>query len=151
MLAESLAVVLRALRNTRALTQERLPISRSYAFALESGKSKISLAKLSEISKSLDITPLALLVMCECIENEQDFLDVLHKLKEEIRHLRSLGLEQKIHEELLNSSLVSKTEAREIAESKKYAVRRLKEEGKSRRDVAEALGISKSSVQRFWN
>ncbi|MNR28139.1 hypothetical protein D3C85_1454500 [compost metagenome] len=89
--------------------------------------------------------------MCECIENEQDFLDVLHKLEEEIRHLRSLGLEQKIHEELLNSSLVSKTEAREIAESKKYAVRRLKEEGKSRKDVAEALGISKSSVQRFWN
>ena len=151
MLAESLAIVLRALRNARELPQERLPSSRSYAFALESGKSKnVSLGKLRELSKSLEITPLALMVLCESIEKEQDPLVVLSKLKEEIRQLRSLGLENKIREEQQSSSLVSKTKAREIADSKRLAVKRLKEEGKSRKEVAETLGISKSSVQRFW-
>ena len=151
MLTQSLAVVLRALRKTRELTQERLPSSRSYAFALEAGTPKnISLGKLRELSKSLEITPLALMVLCESIESEQDSLDVIGKLKEELRHLSLLGLDEKIRKEQQSSSLVSKAKAREIAESKRLAVKRLKEEGKSRKEVAEALGISKSSVQRFW-
>jgi transcriptional regulator with XRE-family HTH domain len=151
MLTQSLAVVLRALRKTRELTQERLPSSRSYAFALEAGTPKnISLGKLRELSKSLEITPLALMVLCESIESGQDFLDVIGKLKEELRQLRSIGLDEEIREEQLSSSLVSKAKAREIADSKRLAVKRLKEEGKSRKEVSEALGISKSSVQRFW-
>lgn len=151
MLAQSLAVVLRALRKTRELTQERLPSSRSYAFALEAGTPKnISLGKLQELSKSLEITPLALMVLCESIESEQDSLEVLGKLKEELRHLSLLGLGEKIREEQQSSSLVSKAKAREIADSKRLAVKRLKDEGKSRKEVAEALGLSKSSVQRFW-
>lgn len=151
MLAQSLAVVLRALRKTRELTQERLPSSRSYAFALEAGTPKnISLGKLRELSRSLEITPLALLVLCESIESEQDSLDVIDKLKEELRHLSLLGLDEKIRMEQQSSSLVSKAKAREIAESKRLAVKRLKEEGKSRKEVAEVLGLSKSSVQRFW-
>jgi len=151
MLTQSLAVVLRALRKARELTQERLPSSRSYAFALESGAPKnISLGKLQELSKSLEITPLALMVLCESIESGQDSLDVIGKLKEELRHLRSIGLDEEIREEQRSSSLVSKAKAREIADSKRLAVKRLKEEGKSRKEVAEALGISKSSVQRFW-
>ncbi|NWD65606.1 helix-turn-helix domain-containing protein [Pseudomonas sp. IPO3774] len=151
MLAQSLAVVLRALRKTRELTQERLPSSRSYAFALEAGTPKnISLGKLRELSRSLEITPLALMVLCESIESEQDTLDVIGKLKEELRHLSLLGLDEKIRKEQQSSSLVSKAKAREIAESKRLAVKRLKEEGKSRKEVAEALGLSKSSVQRFW-
>ena len=55
-----------------------------------------------------------------------------------------------IREEQRSSSLVSKAKAREIADSKRFDVKRLKEEGKSRKEVAETLGISKSSVQRFW-
>lgn len=151
MLTQSLAVVLRALRKTRELTQERLPSSRSYAFALEAGTPKnISLGKLQELSKSLEITPLALMVMCESINSGQDSLDVIDKLKEELRQLRSIGLDEEIREEQRNCSLVSKAKAREIADSKRLAVKRLKEEGKSRKEIAEALGISKSSVQRFW-
>ena len=151
MLTQSLAVVLRALRKTRELTQERLPSSRSYAFALEAGTPKnISLGKLQELSKSLEITPLALMVMCESINSGQDSLDVIDKLKEELRQLRSIGLDEEIREEQRNCSLVSKAKAREIADSKRLAVKRLKEEGKSRKEVAEALGLSKSSVQRFW-
>ena len=151
MLTQSLAVVLRALRKTRELTQERLPSSRSYAFALEAGTPKnVSLDKLRELSKSLGITPLALMVLCESIDSEQDALDVIGKLKEELRHLRSIGLEEKIRKEQQGSSLVSKAKAREMADTKRLAVKRLKEEGKSRKEVAEALGISKSSVQRFW-
>ena len=151
MLTQSLAVVLRALRKTRELTQERLPSSRSYAFALEAGTPRnISLGKLQELSKSLEITPLALMVLCESIESGQDSLDVIGKLKEELRHFRSIGLDEEIREEQRSSSLVSKAQAREIANSKRRAVKRLKEEGKSRKEVAETLGISKSSVQRFW-
>ncbi|PWE38095.1 hypothetical protein C9I50_24000 [Pseudomonas prosekii] len=151
MLTQSLAVVLRALRKTRELTQERLPSSRSYAFALESGAPKnISLGKLQELSNSLEITPLALMVLCESIESGQDSWDVIGKLKEELRHLSSIGLDEEIREEQRSSSLVSKAKAREIADSKRLTVKRLKEEGKSRKQVAEALGISKSSVQRFW-
>jgi transcriptional regulator with XRE-family HTH domain len=151
MLTQSLAVVLRALRKTRVLTQERLPSSRSYAFALEAGTPKnISLGKLQELSKSLEITPLALMVLCESIESGQDSLDVIGKLKEELRQLRSIGLDEEIREEQRSSSLVSKAKAREIADSKRLAVERLKKEGKSRKEVAEALGLSKSSVQRFW-
>ncbi|MNI81823.1 hypothetical protein D3C85_1447730 [compost metagenome] len=90
------------------------------------------------------------MVLCESIESGQDSLDVIGKLKEELRHLRSIGLDEEIREEQRSSSLVSKAKAREIADSKRLAVKRLKEEGKSRKEVAEALGISKSSVQRFW-
>ena len=119
MLTQSLAVVLRALRKTRELTQERLPSSRSYAFALEAGTPKnISLGKLRELSNSLEITPLALMVLCESIESGQDSLDVIGKLKEELHHLRSIGLDEEICEEQLSSSFVSKAKAREIADSR---------------------------------
>jgi transcriptional regulator with XRE-family HTH domain len=128
MLAQSLAVVLRALRKTRELTQERLPSSRSYAFALEAGTPKnISLGKLRELSRSLEITPLALMVLCESIESGQDSLDVIGKLKDELCHLRSIGLDEEIRKEQRSSSLVSKAKAREIADSKRLAVKRLKE------------------------
>lgn len=151
MLAESLAVVLRALRHTRGLAQERLPSSRSYVTALESGKSKISLDKLWELSNSLEITPLALMVMCESISRNQDVAEILDKLEKEVQFLRSEGLEQKLLEEKQSSSFVSKAKTRKLADSRRHAVKRLKEEGMSRKDVSKTLGISKSSVQRFWN
>ncbi|MNG98572.1 Helix-turn-helix domain protein [compost metagenome] len=92
-LKSSFAVVLRALRSKRNITQREFAdtTSRTYLSKLESGKSSITLDKLEQLSERLDLSPLALLALTVSEETGEPAAALLDKLGVELRELARDG------------------------------------------------------------
>lgn len=92
-LKSSFAVVLRALRSKRNITQREFAdtTSRTYLSKLESGKSSITLDKLEQLSERLDLSPLALLALTISEETGEPAAALLDKLGVELRELARDG------------------------------------------------------------
>ncbi|QOH69648.1 helix-turn-helix transcriptional regulator [Pseudomonas putida] len=92
-LKSSFAVVLRALRSKRNITQREFAdtTSRTYLSKLESGKSSITLDKLEQLSERLDLSPLALLALTVSEETGEPAAALVDKLGVELRKLARDG------------------------------------------------------------
>ncbi|WP_286901492.1 MULTISPECIES: helix-turn-helix domain-containing protein [Pseudomonas] len=92
-LKSSFAVVLRALRIKRHITQRDFAdtTSRTYLSKLESGKSSITLDKLEQLSERLELSPLALLALTVSEETGEPAVRLVAKLHDEIRALAKDG------------------------------------------------------------
>lgn len=88
-LKSSFAVVLRALRSKRNITQREFAdtTSRTYLSKLEGGKSSITLDKLEQLSERLGLSPLALLALTVSEETGEPAATILAKLDAELREL----------------------------------------------------------------
>lgn len=88
-LKSSFAVVLRALRSKRNITQREFAdtTSRTYLSKLEGGKSSITLDKLEQLSERLGLSPLALLALTVSEETGEPAATILAKLGAELREL----------------------------------------------------------------
>lgn len=89
-LKTSFASVLRALRNKRNISQRDFAdtTSRTYLSKLELGKSSITLDKLDQISRGLDLSPLTLLTLTLSVETGKPTSELLTKLRAEIAELQ---------------------------------------------------------------
>lgn len=89
-LKTSFASVLRALRGKRNISQRDFAdtTSRTYLSKLELGKSSITLDKLDQISKRLQLSPLTLLTLTIAEETEQPVIDLITKLQQELADLQ---------------------------------------------------------------
>ncbi|MGY2956547.1 transcriptional regulator with XRE-family HTH domain [Pseudomonas sp. TE6349] len=92
-LKSSFAIVLRALRSKRNITQRGFAdtTSRTDLSKLESGKSSITLDKLEQLSDRLELSPLALLTLTLSEDTGVPTAALISKLSEEIRVLASDG------------------------------------------------------------
>lgn len=92
-LKSSFAVVLRALRSKRNISQREFAntTSRTYLSKLESGKSSVTLDKLEQLSERLELTPLALLALTVSEETGEPASILVAKLGDEIRALERDG------------------------------------------------------------
>ena len=89
-LKTSFASVLRALRNKRNISQRDFAdtTSRTYLSKLELGKSSITLDKLDQISRRLDLSTLTLLTLTLSEETGKPPSELLTKLRIEIAELQ---------------------------------------------------------------
>lgn len=92
-LKSSFAVVLRALRIKRHITQRDFAdtTSRTYLSKLESGKSSVTLDKLAQLSERLELSPLALLALTVSEETGEPAVSLVARLDDEIRALAKDG------------------------------------------------------------
>ncbi|MBR7521582.1 MULTISPECIES: helix-turn-helix domain-containing protein [Pseudomonas] len=92
-LKSSFAVVLRALRSKRNITQRDFAdtTSRTYLSKLESGKSSITLDKLEQLSKRLELSPLALIALTVSEDTGEPAVTLAAKLGAELRELARDG------------------------------------------------------------
>ncbi|MDR6714256.1 transcriptional regulator with XRE-family HTH domain [Pseudomonas hunanensis] len=89
-LKASFASVLRALRSKRNITQRDFAdtTSRTYLSKLELGKSSITLDKLDQVSRRLELSPLTLLTLTLSEETGKSAAQLVSQLRAEIRSLQ---------------------------------------------------------------
>ncbi|UXH38764.1 helix-turn-helix domain-containing protein [Pseudomonas promysalinigenes] len=89
-LKASFASVLRALRSKRNITQRDFAdtTSRTYLSKLELGKSSITLDKLDQVSRRLELSPLTLLTLTLSEETGKSALQLVSQLRAEIIDLQ---------------------------------------------------------------
>ncbi|NIF28896.1 helix-turn-helix transcriptional regulator [Pantoea sp. Tr-811] len=92
-LKSSFAVVLRALRNKRNISQREFAdtTSRTYLSKLEGAKSSVTLDKLQQLSERLELSPLALLTLTVSEETGEPALKLVAELGAELRELARDG------------------------------------------------------------
>ena len=89
-LNEALGLVIKELRQQRALPQEGLGPSQSYISAIERGKWKPSLEKIGQVAAILSVHPASLLILAylkQAPEGEAD--QTLSVIQAEVADLRS--------------------------------------------------------------
>lgn len=108
-LKSSFAVVLRALRSKRNISQREFgDTSRTFLSKLEGARSSLTLDKLEQVSKRLELSPLTLLTLTLSQEGDKSAAALIDELRSEIQCLASDGGVPGLkHAALNDTSLVS--------------------------------------------
>lgn len=149
---EELAITLRAIRRMKGMGYEALAgtISQSNLSLLEQGKIQATLPTLLKIADTLDVSLLTIMALCLAIRDhktpEGELLDAQAELQ---RFMESGGLE--LMEAQTEDGALKKRERGIRANAERIsAVIDLKRQGMTQAETARALGLPKSSVQRYW-
>ncbi|WP_338744554.1 helix-turn-helix transcriptional regulator [Pseudomonas putida] len=91
-LKSSFAIVLRALRSQRKITQRDFgDTSRTFLSKLEGGKSSLTLDKLEQVSQRLGVSSLTLLTLTLGLESGRSSAELIDDLRLEIENLERDG------------------------------------------------------------
>jgi transcriptional regulator with XRE-family HTH domain len=91
-LKSSFAIVLRALRSQRKITQRDFgDTSRTFLSKLEGGKSSLTLDKLEQVSQRLELSSLTLLTLTLSLESGKSSAELIDDLRLEIENLERGG------------------------------------------------------------
>lgn len=91
-LKSSFAIVLRALRSQRKITQRDFgDTSRTFLSKLEGGKSSLTLDKLEQVSHRLEVSSLTLLTLTLSLESGKSSTELIDDLRLEIERLERDG------------------------------------------------------------
>lgn len=146
----SLATILRQARLIKGLTQEKVStVSRRFLSDVEGGKRDITLETLCDLSESLTIDPLTILVASVALETKQSTEDVLKRIRAELHSLEESNwltasgpsLEEPVH---------GKT-GRPRQDDNIRAVKKLKAAGLTQVQIVQELGLAPSVVHRHWH
>jgi transcriptional regulator with XRE-family HTH domain len=149
---EELAITLRAIRRMKGMGYESLAgtISQSNLSLLEQGKIQATLPTLLKIADTLDVSLLTIMALCLAIRDhktpERELLDAQVELQS---FMESGGLE--LMEAQTQDGVLKKRERGIRANVERIsAVIDLKRQGMTQAETARALGLPKSTVQRYW-
>lgn len=148
---EALAAVLRSIRADRGLAREAVPdVETRTLFNLENAKTGVTIETLQKVAHALDVHPLALLVLATSADEEIAPSELMKGLAKELRGLESSGVVARISNHIVKGQLVPERAGKRHSEETIDAVRSLKAEGKTQKEIYEALGLSRSTVGRIW-
>lgn len=148
---EALAAVLRSIRAQQGLAREAVPdIETRTLFNLENAKTGVTIDTLQKVADGLGIHPLALQILAMSTDEGVTPSELLKILAKELRSLESLGVAQRISHHFVNGQLVPERAGKRHSQETIEAVRSLKSEGKTQKEIYEALGLSRSTVGRIW-
>lgn len=98
-LKSSFAIVLRALRSQRKITQRDFgDTSRTFLSKLEGGKSSLTLDKLEQVSQRLEVSSLTLLTLTLSLESGRSSAELIDDLRLEIVNLERDGGSPRLEE-----------------------------------------------------
>ncbi|MDR9876756.1 helix-turn-helix transcriptional regulator [Pseudomonas allii] len=145
---DGFATALRLIRATKGLTQKDLagPVTGSHVSQLESGKTSPTVKAAGELAQALGLSSSALLAVAVAADSKATPKDVLLRA---ISELEILGLADQIPSAAQAMDTQHPTSVR--AAATRAQVQALKSQGLRQVDVAEELGIPKTTVQRHWH
>jgi transcriptional regulator with XRE-family HTH domain len=117
---------------------------------LEQGVSSITLEKLVELSKALKFDSVALLAMCVAMQNEEHYSLSLKRAADQLDEFQAEGGMELFSSQLIGRELVQRPRGKPKKTKNEEAVRELRAAGFSQAEVVEKLGLSKSTVHRYW-
>ena len=117
---------------------------------LEQGMSNITLEKLVELSEALQFDSVALLAMCVAMQNEEHYSLTLKRAADQLDAFQAEGGMALFSSQLIGRELLQRPRGKPKKTQNEEAVRELKAAGFSQAEVVEKLGLSKSTVHRYW-
>jgi len=117
---------------------------------LEQGMSNITLEKLVELSKALQFDSVALLAMCVAMQNEEHYSLTLKRAEDQLDVFQAEGGMELFRSQLIGGELIQRPRGKPRKTKNEQAVRELKAAGFTQAEVVEKLGLSKSTVHRYW-
>lgn len=148
-----IAAALRAIREQRGLGQKELKGApfRTTLGLLERGETDITIGKLSEIAEALDFDIVGLLALCVSLQRGESFEAALACAHTGLVSFAASGGLDLVHAHLEGNQLAKRPLGHPLKAQNREAVLALKAQGKTRAEIAAALGIPYTSVRRYWN
>ncbi|WP_409319947.1 helix-turn-helix domain-containing protein [Pseudomonas putida] len=146
------AAVLRALRVTKNLSQERLAdaLTAPYLSSLETGKATASLTKLQALSESFGVSPSTLIVLSQSVSQNVSTDEVLERVRAELAEFDEAGGSVQLSREIVGGVLVKRAAGKRVDEDKLSRIQECKTQGLSQSETARRLGLSTSTVHDLW-
>jgi len=146
-LSEALAAVVRALRQNRRMTQYDLTlIGRRERNRIERGKSNVTMETLPNVASMLEVDAALLLLLAHSAHFGEPVDIALKRISSKLDALKEDGAIEAI------TAQPARRTGRPATPDVQKALQRaplLKEAGMSNSEIAQELGVSKSTVQRF--
>lgn len=152
-LKNELAATLRAIREQRALSYTELNDAtfRTTLSLIERAKTGISLSKLADLALALDFDLTALVALCVALERGEPVHDALSAASRELKKFTDDGGLELINANMDGTKLVQRPAGKPAKKKNMQAVLELKSQGKTQAETVRLLGLSQSSVQRYWH
>ncbi|WP_233271481.1 helix-turn-helix domain-containing protein [Pseudomonas viridiflava] len=152
-LTTELAATLRAIRQQRGLSYSELSDAtfRTTLSLVERGKAGIRVGKLADLAAALDFDLTALIALCVAVERGESAQDVLTSAALELQRFTEAGGLALLQEQLKGSELAQRSSGQPVNVKNRQAVLELKAQGKTQSEIVRVLGLSRSSVQRYWH
>ncbi len=148
-----IAAVVRALRDFRGSAQEELADVSSQAnlSRLEQGKTQVSLGKLSKIAQALDFDLVALIALCQALQNDASPVEVMKKASKDVEDFMARGgLDAVMNHWDAGEGLIKRSRGKPTSPDKIRAVLDLKASGMTKAQVGRALDLPEATVRRYW-
>ncbi|MFJ4588128.1 helix-turn-helix domain-containing protein [Pseudomonas moraviensis] len=151
-LTKQFAAAIRVIRRQRGIEYEDLAdVSvRAHIGALEQGNANPSLDKLVNLAAALDFDPVALLAICVALRDGNTPDQALERAHAQLSDFKHVGGIKQLEGEYAGNELVKRRPGKPTNNENAEAVKRLKSEGISQAETCRILGLSKSTVHRYW-
>lgn len=148
--AQALAVVVRALRRRKGLTQENLiTIDRSYWGQIERGEVNITIDVLIRLAALLEVEPASLILMATSLQSNEPFGEGLKRISKQLNRIKKESVDQEMESLARAGKLPPGRPVRSDAAQKAAEANRLNSAGVPVAEISEALGLSKTTVRRY--
>lgn len=152
-LKEALAGALRGARAHEGLNYEELAgaAHRTYVGMLEQARANPTLEKLDEIAEYLGLDLLTMIALALAAQSDELPSDVLQRAALHIKSFEATGGWQLVKDQFTNGKLVKRSQGKPKQPLNADSIRALKTQGFDKKTIAEKLGISLSTVNKYWN
>ena len=152
-LRESLAAVLRLVRDSRGLSKDDFQglIDPKHVYNLENARSAVTIETLEAVASALRVDALTLLTVAASLDRGQAHERLLQDLGEQGKELDALGVREKWPSEFREGLLVPRQAGRRTPLSTIEAIWLCRERGMNQKETAQELNLSTSTVSRNWN
>ena len=152
-LKEALAGALRGARAHQGLNYEELAgaTHRTYVGKLEQARANATLEKLDEISDYLGLDLLTMVTLAIAAQGDELPSEALQRTAMRIREFEMSGGWQLVEEQFRDGKLIKRSQGKPKQPLNAEYIRALKAQGLDRKTVAEKLGVTRSTVQKYWN
>lgn len=149
---QAFAAVLRAIRVTRGIPQDRLAdaMTATHLSHLETAKASLTLGKLEALCKAYGVSPATLLLLAQSVHEKESPADLLERVRVELTEFDAIGGTTQLAKEIVDGQLVMRRGGKRFDEEKLASVLRCKAQGKSQSEAARELGLSTSTVHDLW-
>ncbi|KWS17201.1 Cro/Cl family transcriptional regulator [Pseudomonas syringae pv. syringae] len=146
------AAALRGIRQQRQLSYEDLAGGslRTTIGALERAEAGVTFDKLHEIAEVLGFDLVTLVALCVGLKDGQEPQAIMEAAMRELQAFEASGGMELVLEQLEDGKLFPRAVGKPRKVRNEDAVLALKAQGKSPAEAVEILGLSRTTVSRYW-
>lgn len=152
MLTHEIAAAIRTIRRMRALAYEDLAdvtVRRSIS-SLEQAQVNVSVSKLAELANALDFDFVALVAICVALRDDASPDEILERASSAVAAFSTEGGITQLRAQLMDGKVIPRSPGKPANVDNKAAVANLRAQGFSQAATSKKLGLSKSTVNRYW-